>query len=114
MKFLLDENISQSVAEGLREAGFRIYHILDFDLGGATDEGILVFAKKKKLTIITHDKDFGNLIRFPTQNHYGVIILRFRNQKPQNLLLFLLRFLSDYKDFKSKLVILREDAFRII
>lgn len=114
MKFLLDENISQTLKCFLNDSGFKAEHVLDVELGNATDDEIIVFAKKKKLIILTHDKDFGNLIRFPIQTHYGVILLRFKNQKPQNVSSHLINFLIDHKNLKSKLVILREDGFRIV
>lgn len=113
-RFLLDENISQTVSQILRDSGFSVLHIEEVGLSNSADEDILAFAKKRRLTVITHDKDFGNLIRFPVQNHYGVILLRFRDQRPQNVLLHLLPFLKDHKNLKSRLVILREDGFRIV
>lgn len=118
MKFLLDENISQTLTRSLRRSGFKIIHVLDVNLGGASDEEILNFALKKKLTIITHDKDFGNLIRFRSINHYGVMILRFKNQKSDNVFFYLSDFLGSYKKvlktLKSRLVILREKEYRIV
>lgn len=114
MQLLLDENVSQTIGHGLRRAGFRIFVVMDVGLSGASDSTIITFAKKRRLTIITHDKDLGNLIRFPIQAHAGVIVLRFRNQKPQNVLPHLMRFLSKQRNLKSKLVILHEDGFRIV
>lgn len=115
MRFLLDENISQSVSRGLNDSGFSATSVFDEGLGSVPDEEIIAFARRKRLTIITHDKDFGNLIRFPRERHYGVIMLRFRDQKPQNVLLHLLRFLAFWKkSLKRKLVIMREDQVRVI
>lgn len=114
MQFLLDENISQSVTRSLCEAGFSVIHILDVGLNQSPDEKILVYARKHNLIVITHDKDFGNLIRLYTQRHSGVILLRFRNQKPENVVMHLLHFLNIYKNIKSKLIVLREDGARII
>ena len=117
MRFLLDENISQTVTRNLRRSGFKAVHVLDAGLGGADDEHIFEFAHKKKLTIITHDKDFGNIIRFPVIRHYGVIILRLRNQKPAAVFLVLVNFLknlNNHGQLKSRLVILSEEGGRII
>lgn len=114
MKFLFDENVSETLSQSLRGVGFSAVHVSEVGLESADDEKIISFARKKRLVIITHDKDFGNLIRFPLQNHYGVILLRFRNQKPQNVFPHLLEFLKKSKNLKSRLVILREDGFRII
>jgi|SRR3989344_281467 len=114
MKFLLDENVSKTLSRGLNDSGFSAVSVFEVNLVSASDEEIIAFALKKRFIIITHDKDFGNLIRFPVQNHYGVILLRFRNQKPQNVLPHLLEFLKKHRSLKSRLVILREDGFRIV
>lgn len=114
MKFLLDENISQTLKHFLNDFGFKAEHVLDVGLGNVLDDKIIAFAKKKKLIILTHNKDFGNLIRFPIQQHRGVILLRFKNQKPQNVSSYLINFLVEHKNLKSKLVILRENGFRIV
>lgn len=114
MKFLLDENVSETLSQSLRDAGFSVIHVSEVGLESALDEEIISFARKNKLIIITHDKDFGNLIRFPLQIHYGVILLRFRNQRPSNVFPYLFEFLKQARNLKSRLVILREDGFRII
>ena len=114
MKFLLDENVSRTLSRGLNGSGFSAVSVFEVNLASASDEEIIAFAGKRKFIIITHDKDFGNLIRFPVQHHYGVILLRFHNQRPQNVLTHLLDFLKKHKSLKSRLVILREDGFRIV
>jgi len=114
MQFLLDENISQSFLKRLRICGFTTIHILDVGLGGMDDETILAFANQKKLIIITHDKDFGHLVRFPVAKHYGVILLRFRNQHSDNVFPYLLDFIQNHSNLKSRLVIMNEFGFRIV
>ena len=114
MRFLLDENVSRSVGERLQGAGFSATDVIASGLGSAADEEVLAYAQKKKLVVITHDKDFGNLIRFPVQNHHGVILLRFRNQKPANVIPYLLQFLKTHQHLGSRLAILREDGLRIV
>ena len=114
MALFLDENTSRTITQHLRDAGFFVVHVLEAGLGSAADDEIITFARRKKLTIVTHDKDFGNVIRFPIQKHYGVIMLRFRDQKSKNVLPYLLGFLAKPRNLKSRLVVLREDRFRIV
>lgn len=114
MKFLLDENISETVTRRLQDAGFSVLHILDVGLTGMDDDTILVYARRRKLIIITHDKDFGNIIRYPIRRHCGVILVRLKNQAPQNTAPCLIKFLRKHEDIQNCLVILREEAARII
>lgn len=114
MKFLLDENISETVSRGLRDAGYSVVHILDVGYEGRSDEDIMEFAQREKRIIVTHDKDFGNLVRFPVRTHAGVILIRLRNQSPRNTLIYLSRLLRMGENLSGKLVIIREGEYRII
>jgi predicted nuclease of predicted toxin-antitoxin system len=116
MRFLLDENISKTVTQHLRDADFDVVHVLAIGLQGKPDEEIMVVAIKEKRIILTHDKDFGNLLRFSLQHHHGVIMMRLHSQTPQNVVVHLSEFLSRNKtlQLKSRLVILREGGWRII
>ena len=80
MRFLLDANIALSVKQKLRIAGFEAFHVADVKLGTASDGEILAFAKRHRYIVITHDKDFGNVIRIPIASRRGVILLRLRDQ----------------------------------
>lgn len=77
-KFLADENITPRVVKTFKEAGFATESIYDVKLQGASDEKIITFAKKNNYIIITHDKDFGNLLHSPDQSHAWVILFRSR------------------------------------
>ena len=116
MKFLLDENISKTVTQRLRDAGFDVMHILEMGLQGKPDEDVMAVAVRESRIILTHDKDFGNILRFPLQKHSGVIIMRFHNQAPPNTARYLLDFLSknETSQLQSRLVILRESGWKIL
>ncbi|TSC78126.1 MAG: hypothetical protein G01um101433_413 [Parcubacteria group bacterium Gr01-1014_33] len=72
------------------------------------------FARRERRIIVTHDKDFGNLVRFPVRTHPGVILIRLRNQSPLNALAYLLKLLRAGKNLSGKLVLIREGEYRII
>lgn len=113
MRFLLDENISRTVSRGLCDAGHDVMHVLDTRYRARPDAELIQFAKKEKRIIITHDKDFGNIILFPARNHAGVILMRLRNQRPYNALKYLLDFLSQKKKISGRLAIIRERGYMI-
>jgi len=62
VKFLVDENLSARVSESLRVAGFDAIHILDVNMGGATDIEISEYARKTGRAIISADDDFASLL----------------------------------------------------
>ena len=116
LKFLADENIAPIVIKSLQEQGFNIVSVYEKKLSGTSDEKILGFAQKQNRIVLTHDKDFGNLIHQILQLHKGVILLRLRNQSPQNVILHLIPFLKKVKEekIKNRLVIFQEGRVRII
>ncbi|PIU43879.1 MAG: hypothetical protein COZ91_01035 [Candidatus Nealsonbacteria bacterium CG_4_8_14_3_um_filter_39_7] len=116
MKFLADENIAPRVVLVLRENGFNVTSICEEKFSGASDEKILKLAQKQKRIILTHDKDFGDLIHQPFQPPCGVILLRLRNQSPDSVINHLIPFLGKIglEKIKNRLVILCEGKIRII
>lgn len=116
IKFLADENIAPRVVEALREEKFDVLSVYEENLSGASDEEILRLSQKENRTILTHDKDFGNLIRQPYQSHSGVILLRLKNQSPQNVINHIIPFLKKAgpPKIKGRLVVLQEGKVRII
>lgn len=116
LKLLADENVAPRVVEVLRKEKFDILSIVEKKLSGASDERILKLARRQRRIILTHDKDFGNLVHRPDQKHGGVILLRLRNQSPTNVIRNLTPFLRKIKSekVKNRLVIFQEGKIRII
>ncbi|MBI2041633.1 MAG: DUF5615 family PIN-like protein [Candidatus Nealsonbacteria bacterium] len=116
LKFLADENVAYRVVEALRKEKFNVSSIYEKKLFGISDERILKLAREEKRIIITHDKDFGSLIHQPYQLHGGVILLRLKNQSPQNVIFYLIPFLKGIKidRIKNRLVVFQEGKIRII
>lgn len=114
--FLADENVAPRVIEALRKESFDVLSVYDTGLSETPDEEILKTAQRRKRIILTHDKDFGNLIRQPYVSHGGVILLRLRNQTPQNVICHLIPFLKkiNLAKIKNRLVIFQEGKIRII
>jgi predicted nuclease of predicted toxin-antitoxin system len=80
LKFLIDENMPRSTAEVFKEIGYNSMDVRDYKLSGASDEKIFKFAQNEKAFILTADRGFGNILRFPLGKHYGIIIANFPNE----------------------------------
>jgi predicted nuclease of predicted toxin-antitoxin system len=73
-RFLADENVSRLVVERLRERGFKIMTIADFQ-PGMPDRDVLTAAEANGLVLITEDQDFGEMVVRQKLRVLGVVLL---------------------------------------
>jgi hypothetical protein len=71
IKFHLDENASQAIADGLRRRGIDLTTSPEENLIGKSDEEQLSFAIAQKRVIFTQDTDFLRL-HHEGISHYGI------------------------------------------
>lgn len=79
-KIVIDEDMHKSVAKPLEKLGYEVIDLRDHGFRGSTDREVYEFAQKSKAALISGDKDFSNIVRFPLEDHYGIIIARFPSQ----------------------------------
>jgi predicted nuclease of predicted toxin-antitoxin system len=76
VRFLLDNNLSQTLAAGLRDAGHDVVHVRDVNLGAADDETVLGFARDDDRILISADTDFGGILARSGRDRPSVILFR--------------------------------------
>lgn len=83
MKLLANENFPQASVIYLKNSGFDIISVgLDFQ--GITDKEVIELAIKEERTIITFDRDYGELIfKLHLNPSKGIIYLRLNEFKPE-------------------------------
>ena len=111
MRFLIDENIAGSVIRLLQSREHDVKVVQQAGLAGAEDNVLIRLALDEGRIIVTHDKDFGAILRYPLKQHGGVILLRLRRPTPQNAVRALERVLATVpKERMMGHVIVVEDA----
>ncbi len=115
-KFVIDEDMPRSTGTILKEHGYDIKDARDYGFRGTEDEEIYEFAQREKAVIPTGDRDFGNILRFPLGNHFGIVIAHFPNEmltvEINRQLLEKFKDLSK-GDFKGNLIIIEPWKIRI-
>jgi predicted nuclease of predicted toxin-antitoxin system len=115
-KFVIDEDMPRSTGGILKQRGYDVRDIRDHGLRGAKDEEIYEFAQREQAVILTGDRGFGNILRFPLGRHFGIVIAHFPKEMStmeiNRLLIESLEALSE-DDFKGNLIIIEPGKIRI-
>ncbi len=114
MQFITDANIPKSLVNRLKSDGFDIVDIRDFLSADALDEEVYAEALRQKRTIISRDKHFGNILLYPLDEHYGIIVLRTKGLNSQLITEVLIGYLREIGDvnFMGTLYILENNKYR--
>ena len=79
--FLVDECVSSQTIELIKSLGFPVQSLQQFGKYGAKDEDILTLAQEKKFTLVTYDRGFGEITRYGSYAHSGIIIVKAHDSK---------------------------------
>ncbi|MCP5002420.1 MAG: hypothetical protein GY941_00480 [Planctomycetes bacterium] len=112
----IDEDMSRSTGRMFQAEGYTALDIRDFGMRGAKDAEIYKFAQEEKAVLLTGDKGFGNLLKFPLGSHCGILIAHFLNEiSTVELNRQLLSDIATLKedDFFGNLIILEPGRIRI-
>jgi predicted nuclease of predicted toxin-antitoxin system len=80
--FLIDEDMPRSTAVVLRQAGHSVEDVRDVGLRGRSDQEIFQYAQSQGAILLTADKGFSNIVRFPLGTHAGILVVRVPNELP--------------------------------
>lgn len=118
MKLLLDENLSPFTLEFLRDVlGREVRRISVKALGRRMDDAeISDLARREGRFIVTFDLEFGEHFFSCRFTPPGVIVLRLRDQRPEQVNILLARFFARYpkaEDIQNKLFVVTEGKTRV-
>ena len=93
MRFKLDENLGRRGQELLRAAGHDVATVWDQGLRGVADGDLFELCAREQRALITLDRDFGQVTRFPPEKGAGIIVL---DVKPRTTLDGIIGRLRDF------------------
>jgi predicted nuclease of predicted toxin-antitoxin system len=82
IRYLLDADLPRSATLTLRSRGCEAADIRDLGMGDASDDTIHRYAVAHGYVLVTADKGFTSVLRFPPGTHPGIIVLRFPPHTP--------------------------------
>lgn len=107
MKFLTDENLGVQIPLFLKSLGYDVTSVTEVALS-RPDIDVLAIANEEKRILLTTDKDFGELVFKEKLVHFGVILLRLKDESVENKKKVLLRELKSGKNFEGKYTRVRD------
>jgi predicted nuclease of predicted toxin-antitoxin system len=81
-KFLIDEDMPRSMGFALRQAGHSAEDVRDVGLRGHSDQEVFQYAQAQDAVLVTADKGFSNVVRFPLGTHAGMVVVRVPDELP--------------------------------
>ncbi|MGH9878855.1 MAG: DUF5615 family PIN-like protein [Nitrososphaerales archaeon] len=112
VKFLADENIPTKTVDHLVENGIDIIPIKNFGYGLDDDE-ILKLAYRQRRVIITFDKEFGYLVFRKKIKTFGVLLLRFVPESPEEVSRRIIELINNKVKFPRNFIVLEEEKMRV-
>ena len=82
LRLLVDENLPRSLTRALREVGHEVWDIRELGLRGISDEQVFRQAQELGAALLSADKGFGNVVRFPPASHLGIVVVRLPTDMP--------------------------------
>ncbi len=76
MKVKLDENLGTRGAQVLREGGCNVATVVAQDLCASSDEKLIEVCRAEGRVLVSLDKGFSSILRFPPERYAGIVVLR--------------------------------------
>ena len=95
LRFIIDVGVGRIVEEWLTKEDYDTISIRDINPRMPDDE-ILAIAVKEQRTVVTMDKDFGDLVFNSGLNHTGVLLLRLETASAQEKLEVVQQIIKKY------------------
>lgn len=115
MKILADENVFEPIIEYLRAKGHEVISVRCPELSGSSDDELYQKAVSEGLVIVTMDKDFLRMYRFPPRACGGIIVAKiYRRSVDETTRIFKTYFEQMGEErIKGNLVIITPEGIRV-
>ena len=115
MKVKIDEQLSKLLKAPLQKLGHEVSTVFEQGLSGTLDHDLWPIIQTEEKFLITADKEFGDIRKFPPGSHFGCLLLRPNAESIGSYLELLENLLSkhDLEDLKRKTSVMSSRGLRI-
>jgi predicted nuclease of predicted toxin-antitoxin system len=115
VRFKADENIPARVVRLLQEHGHDVATVPEEGLVGTPDDRVSEAAASEHRAVITLDRGFADVRRYPPGTHPGIFVVHARDLRPSVILMLVATFLAEhsFEDFTGCNVVIEPGALRV-
>ncbi len=115
MHVKVDEDLPRAVITTLQAHGYAAQGVYDQGMSGWSDERLFKAVQTEKRLLITGDKGFGDVRRYPPGQHAGILVLRPKRPSVVAFVELLERLLRQHplEEFQGCLVIVTPQGVRV-
>lgn len=115
MKFKVDENLPDELTHLFRDSGWDCSNVDEQNLGGATDPRVAEVCSSESRILVTFDRGFSNIRRYPPSGFPGIIVFRLKRQDKLHVLEVSGRLIEALhrRELRNELWIVHENRIRI-
>ena len=81
-RFVIDEDMPRSTGVALVQEGYEVKDVRDQGRQESSDDEVYRFTQEEEAILLTGDLGFGNILKFPLGQHFGIVVARFPNERP--------------------------------
>jgi predicted nuclease of predicted toxin-antitoxin system len=113
MRLLVNENVSATVIQALRQRGHDVLSAKE-SMRGESDSAVLLQARQEGRLVVTHDKDFGELaFRNCLPAECGILLFRLGGADPDSDNRRMLEVIQGRQDWAGHFAVVTDDQIRI-
>lgn len=115
MRLLIDHCVSKRTSDFIKELGHEVTLLKELGLEALDDPKVLERAITRDEVLVTEDRGFGNVIKYPPSSHQGVILLLIRTRARKGLHEVLQQFPANTArdQLRQRLVVINEQIVRV-
>lgn len=111
--FLIDECVSFQTTQLIKSLGFHAESIRQLGKRGIKDEEVFKVAQERESTLVTYDRGFGSITKYPLYSHHGIIIIRaFDSESLEQCHMVMEKLLKAETEFEGALFVVGRNKYR--
>lgn len=111
--FLIDECVSFQTAQFIKSLGFPAESIKELGKRGIKDEEVFKVTQERKSTLVTYDRGFGNITKYPLYSHHGIIVIKaYDSESLEQCHMVLEKLLQAETEFEETLFVVDRNKYR--